>query len=297
MIEGIVTALITPFRGDDLDEIALVEHASRVLDGGSAGVLVTGSSGEYLALTKGERTRAWKSVVSVANGAHVMAGIGEPSTLPAVEMAEAARTAGVDSILVTPPFFGRPTPGGLVEHFKAVARASGLPIVIYNNPGRAGFNIDADSLEMLLEVEEIAGIKDCDRDLANISEKIRRFGTRISVLSGDDDLGWPTLLCGARGGIWATGNLIPSLPVALYDAAMRGQVERGRLLHDVIAELCKAWYVAGHPAAAKSGVDQRYGLDTGLRRPLTALEPAQAAHVARAIGRAEEAVKELGERP
>src|SRR5262249_41067986 len=140
-------------------------------------------------------------------------------------VARMVKQAGADAVMVLPPYYASPSRQAIREHYLNVADQGGLFIVVYNNPARTNVNLDLAALRELAEIDLVVAVKDSDRNLASLSEKILGLGDRIQILSGEDDLAFPTLMLGARGGTWATANLFPEILVAMCQAALSGNVE------------------------------------------------------------------------
>lgn len=253
---GIIVAMVTPMNDDQsLDRDGLEAHVARMASSGLHGVMVTGGSGEYINLSAEERKEVVERSVAVAGDqAPIVVGALSPSTADIIDVGLHAREAGAAALLVLPPYYIRPSFDGVVEHYERIGRETGMPIILYNNPGRTGWDLGPDMLDELCEVPGVVGLKDCARDVAAISAKIDRVGDRIAVLSGDDDLGFPTLLSGGVGGIWVTPNIDPQLGLDLYDACLRGDVAAGRALHEQICPFMETWYLPNHPGPFKEAM-------------------------------------------
>src|SRR5205807_561257 len=173
-------ALVTPFdSAGEVDGARLREHVEFQLAAGVDGLMVIGGSGEFVSLDDDERRRVVEIAVEQGRGrVPVIVGLITPSTRHAVELTRHAKEAGADAVLVLPPFYISPSPPGIVEHFYTVADQGGLPIVVYNNPGRTKVNLDAAILSKLTEIEAVVAVKDCERDVSGISEKIQAVGQR-----------------------------------------------------------------------------------------------------------------------
>jgi 4-hydroxy-tetrahydrodipicolinate synthase len=282
---GVITAVATPFREDEsLDEDRLSSHLEFLLDAGVHGVMVTGGTGEYVNLTPEERKRV-VSVTMQTVGKRVPVTVGAlgPSTREALDLGMHAAKEGATALLLLPPYYIKPAITGMLWHYETVARETGLDIIAYNNPGRTGWTIDVPQLRQIAAVEGVVGIKECDRDVASLSLKIAAVKDQIEVLSGDDDLGFATLLSGSRGGIWASPNLTPRLALDLYDACMKGDLERALALHERMVHLVAVWLIANHPGPLKEAMAM-IGRPVGCaRRPLVKMTDAQRATLAEAF--------------
>ena len=278
---GMYVASVTPFRDDEsLDLDRLATHLEELVGTGVDGIVVLGGSGEYVSLSAAERESVIGCAVHIiAKRIPLVVGALGPSTREALEVAGQARRAGADAMLVMPPYYIRPSTAGVVNHFARVAEASALPVIVYNNPPRAGWAIEMDLLECLASVPGVIGLKDCDRDVALIAGKIAQVGDRISILSGDDDLGFATLLSGAPGAIWATANLAPRLCRDLFDRCTSGDLEGGRPLAERLRQLVHVRRIPNHPGPLKEMMAM-VGRSVGpARRPLLPMTDVERAKV------------------
>lgn len=281
---GIYTAIVTPFdRNGEIDEAVFRKLIDFQVNAGVAGLLVAGGSGEYVSLSVAERKRLVEVALDHAAGRiSIIVGALSPSTSEVQEMARHADASGAAAVLVLPPYYIKPSAAGIFEHFARVADASSTPIIAYNNTGRTGLTLDVPMLLKLTEIPSIVALKECERDLAIISAKIAAVGDRIAVMSGDDDLGFPTFLLGSPGGIFMSSNLIPAFHCRLFDAAKAGNLDVGRRAHYALLPLIDALYTLNHPGPLRAAM-AFVGLPVGpARSPLQsgtpqALEKASAA--------------------
>jgi 4-hydroxy-tetrahydrodipicolinate synthase len=293
---GVVVAVVTPFRDDEsLDETRLQDHLSFLLDAGVDAVMPLGGSGEYVNLSMAERKRVIDASVSaVAHRVPVIIGALSPSTREVIEVGEYAMRAGADGLLALPPYYIRPSQAGMVDHFARIVAETGLPVIAYNNPPRAGWAIALEALEEIAAIPGVIGLKDCDRDVAAIAVKIERLGQRLTVLSGDDDLEFATLLSGAAGGIWATANLAPRLCIALYDACVRGDLTEARRLQSMVLALVNVRKLPNHPGPLKEMMAM-VGRSVGpARRPLFPMTEGQRTAVKELLDSLQPLSEELG---
>jgi 4-hydroxy-tetrahydrodipicolinate synthase len=278
---GIYTAIVTPFtRGDQFDEQAFRSIIDFQIESGIHGLLVIGGSGEFVSLTPSERQRVVEVAIDhTAGRVPVLVGALAPGTREVQDTVRSAEKEGASAVLVLPPYYIKPSAEGVFEHFSRVADVTSLPIVAYNNTGRTGLTLDIPILEKLSSIRSIVALKECERDLAVVAAKIKAVGERIAILSGDDDLGFPTFLLGSPGGIFMTANLVPALHRKLFDAAMRGDIETAREAHYALLPLVNALYTANHPGPLKDAMDL-IGHPVGpVRAPL---QHAEAPNLARA---------------
>ncbi len=267
-IKGIITALVTPFKpNDSIDEEGLRVLLRRQVEQGIHGVAVVAGSGEYVNLSESERSIVIEmSVEEVGGRIPVIAGVLSPNTRDAVFWAERATQLGTNAILVLTPYYNRPCIKGLIGHFRAIAEATNLPVLIYNNPGRTGINLSPEDYVRLADIPGIKGIKECNRDLATLSQTISHLGTRwTSILCGEDDLLYPALELGAAGGILTTSNVMPSQWVAMYRAIVEGDHETARAIHYEVLPFFRAIYSHNHPALIKKALTL-LGLPAGRTR-------------------------------
>ncbi|WP_158906986.1 4-hydroxy-tetrahydrodipicolinate synthase [Burkholderia sp. L27(2015)] len=288
---GIYTAIVTPFTaGDEFDERAFRRLIDFQVDSGAAGLLVIGGSGEFVSLTPAERQRVVEVAIDqTANRIPVIVGALAPGTREVQETARYAEKAGASALLVLPSYYIKASAAGVFEHFERVADTTSLPIVAYNNTGRTGINLDVPLLEKLATLSSIVALKECERDLAIVSAKISAVGDRIAIMSGDDDLGFPTFLLGSPGGIFMTANLIPAFHRKLFDAAINGDLTTARKAHYALLPLVEALYTVDHPGSLKDAMafighpvgpvraPLQRGSEENLKRAKIALEKLNAA--------------------
>jgi 4-hydroxy-tetrahydrodipicolinate synthase len=275
--KGITTALITPFDADgELDAGGLKALIDRQIECGVNGIAVVAGSGEYLNLSPAEREQVVRiSVEQAAGRIQVIAGVLAPDTRDAVASAKTACAAGAEALLVLTPFYNKPSRDGIVGHFKAVSDATDRPILVYNNPGRTGIHLTTEDYLALAEAGRLSGVKECTRDLAEFSATVAALGERWAILSGEDDLLYPSYELGAPGGIVTTGNIVPALWVSMDAAIAAGDHEKARAVHYAVLPLIQAVYRLNHPALVK-GALRTLGLAGGRSRaPLADPRPEQ----------------------
>jgi 4-hydroxy-tetrahydrodipicolinate synthase len=259
--KGIYTAIVTPFTADDeFDEQAFRRLIDFQVAQGAAGLLVIGGSGEFVSLTPSERCRVVDvAIEQTARRIPIIVGALAPGTREVQETARYAAKAGAGAVLVLPSYYIKASPAGIFEHFARVADAASIPIVAYNNTGRTGITLDISMLEKLATIPSIVALKECERDLAVISAKISAIGDRIAIMSGDDDLGFPTFLLGSPGGIFMTANLVPAFHCKLFEAATKSDLAISDLIaarnaHYALLPLVEALYTANHPGPLKDAM-------------------------------------------
>ena len=286
---GVICAVLTPFdANEELDETALRTQIEFLINAGIHGLLFTGGAGEFLNMEDSERKRVTETAVEqVRKRMPVIVGVLSPDTRHVCTLARDARKAGADAVMVLPPYYVSPSPMAIRDHYRRVAD-EGIPIVVYNNPARTNVNLDAAMLKELAKIEQVVAVKDCDRNLTTLSEKIFALGDRIQILSGEDDLALPTLLLGAPGGMWATVNLFPEIFVEMYQAVAAGNIVLARQQHYRLLPLWKACFVANHPAPLKAAMALASRPLGKARSPLASLSEEQLANVRSALAAVEQ---------
>src|SRR6266702_664390 len=253
---GIYTAIVTPFTtADEFDEQVFRKLIDFQVESGAAGLLVIGGSGEFVSLTPSERARVID--VAIDQTAHripIIVGALAPGTREVQETVRYAAKAGADAVLVLPSYYIKASPAGIHEHFARVADAAPIPIIAYNNAGRTGITLDVSMLEKLATIPSIVALKECERDLAVVAAKISAIGDRIAIMSGDDDLGFPTFLLGSPGGIFMTANLVPAFHRKLFEATINADLAVARDAHYALLPLVEALYTANHPGPLKDAM-------------------------------------------
>jgi len=274
--------MATPFTADgELNEEALRQLTRHLIQGGVHGLFATGSQGEFWALTPQEKQRVWEIVLEEAEGrVPVYAGTGAVTTREVIELNRRAEAAGVDAVSIITPFFVRPTEAELEAHYRSIAEATSLPILLYNNPGRTGgVNVSAGLVARLAEVEDIVGIKDSSGDLTLTTEYIRLTPGDFAVLSGRDTLIFAGLVHGTRGAIAATANVVPALVVEIYEAFRAGEIERARRAQERLAPLRLAFGLGSFPVVVKEALELM-GIAVGpCRGPVSPLSPEKRAEL------------------
>jgi 4-hydroxy-tetrahydrodipicolinate synthase len=278
-LQGVFTALVTPFRADGaLDEPALRRLVRYQIDGGVTGLVPCGTTGESATLSPEEHERVVAITVEEARLTSrkvlVIAGAGSNDTSKAADLARRSAGAGADFVLAVTPYYNKPKQDGLLAHFRAVADAAGVPVVLYNVPGRTGCNLLPETVLELAEDSRFAAVKEASANLDQVSEILRARPERFAVLSGEDSLTLPIVALGGDGVIAVVSNEAPVLLVALVEAALDGRRDEAARLHARLLPLMKANFLESNPIPVKWAV-ARLGLVEGhLRLPLTPLSRA-----------------------
>lgn len=270
MFTGTYTALVTPFREGRVDEPALARLIRNQIRAGVDGIVPVGTTGESPTLSFEEHIRVIEfSVRAAAGKVRVLAGTGGNATDEAVYLTKAAAKAGADGSLQVAPYYNKPTPEGLYEHFRTIASATRLPLVLYSIPGRCGVEIGVDTVRRLAAAcPSIVGIKEAGGQVDRVSQLRAACGAKFIVLSGDDALTLPFLAVGADGVVSVASNLIPG-PVARLVAAFRGgRVREAQRLHARYYPLFKDLFLETNPIPVKAALALRGWIQDELRLPL-----------------------------
>ncbi|MFB6155317.1 MAG: 4-hydroxy-tetrahydrodipicolinate synthase [Haloferacaceae archaeon] len=270
---GVYPAMTTPFEGDDsIDFETLRADARRLEAAGVDGLVPVGSTGESATLTHDEHVRVVEEVVDAVDDVPVIAGTGSNATREALSLSRRAADAGADGLLLISPYYNRPEPAGMLEHYLTIADAVDLPQVVYNVPSRTGRNVDVDTVVELAGHDNVRGYKAASGDLGRVSEIVERTSDEeFAVLSGDDGLTLPILSVGGRGTISVVGNVEPERTCAMVGAALDGDYDRARAIHHELAPLVRHLFVETNPIPVTEAVAIR-GYGPGrLRPPLTRL--------------------------
>jgi len=274
-LRGAITALVTPFTADGaVDEPALRAFVAWQVEQGIDGVVPVGSTGEAATLSLVERARVVAITAEVVAGrVPVIAGAGTNDTAAAIENSRVLGAAGATHLLHVSPMYSKPPQRGLLAHFRAIADASPLPVVLYNVPGRTASNMEADTQLALAEHDNIVATKEASGNIAQITEIIRRRPKGFAVLSGDDALTADVMNRGGDGVVSVVSNAIPAAMHSHTAAASRGDVEATRALHDVLAPLFSAAFVESNPIPIKAALAMMGRIQNILRLPLVPMDP------------------------
>ncbi|MDF7806694.1 4-hydroxy-tetrahydrodipicolinate synthase [Pontiellaceae bacterium B12219] len=264
---GVYTALVTPFTATgEVDWQKLEELVEFQIAGGVAGIVPVGTTGESPTLRTNEHLKVIETVAMTAAGrVKIMAGTGANSTAEAIELTAAAKEYGVDGTLQVTPYYNKPNKSGLIQHFSAVADI-GLPVVLYNVPGRSACEIPLDVVAELAKHEHIVSIKEAAGSVQRVID-IKAL-CDIEVLSGDDSLALPMIREGALGVISVASNLIPAEVVALISAALKGEFETAQALHDKYAQLFDDIFIDTNPIPIKAAMAMKGLIEETYRLPM-----------------------------
>jgi 4-hydroxy-tetrahydrodipicolinate synthase len=273
---GVGTALITPFtRSGAVDELAVKRLARRQIDAGVHFLVPCGTTGETPTMSEDERRRVVELVVEEAAGkVPVLAGAGGYDTKEVVHAARVMQKAGVQGLLSVTPYYNKPTPEGLYQHFSAVADATPLPIVLYNVPGRTGCNIDAATCARLATIPTVIGVKEASGNIQQMAEVCRAVPSDFLVLSGDDAVTLPLMALGGRGLISVASNEIPAELAQMVEAAERNDYAAARKIHTRVLPLLLGNFIESNPGPVKFAMAAMGLCEEVFRLPMVSPQPA-----------------------
>jgi 4-hydroxy-tetrahydrodipicolinate synthase len=270
VLEGAMTALVTPMQDGGVDADALARLVDQQIAAGIDGLVAVGTTGESATLAAAEQVGVIEQVVRRAAGrVPVVAGAGAYSTAAAIELSKAAAGAGAQGLLHVTPYYNKPTQDGLYRHFTAIAEATSLPIILYNVPGRTSCDLLPETVVRLAEHPRIAAIKEATGDMRRAGELVRALGDRMAVLSGDDFTAFPLFALGGRGVISVVSNVVPDRVAAMWDAAAAGDWERARGLHLDMLPLVELLFAEPNPIPVKAALELIGTIGPEIRLPLT----------------------------
>lgn len=277
MFTGSYVAIVTPFKNGKIDEEAYKKLIDMHAEAGTDGIVPAGTTGESPTLDHDEHIHLIETTVKLVNKRmKVMAGTGSNSTQEAIEYTVAAEKAGADGSLQVAPYYNKPTQKGLYEHFKAIANATKIPLVIYNIMGRTGVNISTPIMAELAKIKNIVGVKEASGDLSQMTEVIRACPKEFDVLSGDDALTLPLLSVGGRGIISVVANIIPKDVKAMINAFNAGDLKKAQEINLKMFPLIKAMFIETNPIPVKAAMAMMGLIAPEIRLPMTQMEPANA---------------------
>ena len=269
-LDGVLTALATPFRNGKVDEDAFRNFIEWQLAQGVHGVVPCGTTGESATLSHEEHEAVIRICVDQVKGrVPVVAGSGSNSTDEAIRLTRFAKEAGADGALLITPYYNRPSQEGLYQHFKAVAEATRFPLIAYNVPLRTGCNMLPETVaRMVRDIPELVAVKEATGNMIQVSDMMEHSDPRLVMLSGDDFVYLPMLALGAKGIISVTSNVAPALVVALHDAWARGDREEARKLHYKLMPLNRALFLDTNPQPTKMALGLMGKMSPELRLPM-----------------------------
>ncbi len=264
---GAFVAIVTPFINGKVDEQGLRDLIEFQIAGGTHGIVPCGTTGESATMDHDEHHRVVELTIEAVNGrVPVLAGTGSNSTAESIELTRHAKEAGADGALMITPYYNRPSQEGLYQHFKAVAEAVDLPIILYNVPSRTGVNMLPETVARCAAIDNIVGIKEATGSLNQISEVIRLCPEDFALMSGDDFTAMATVAVGGTGVISVTSNVAPADMAQMMEAVLNGEYPRARELHYKLFPLMQAMFFDSNPVPAKTALARMGKITSGEPR-------------------------------
>ena len=274
--QGTATALVTPFGADGaLDEKGLRSLVDFQISGGVEGLVPVGTTGENPTLSQQEQSRIVALAVEWAGGrVKVIGGAGSNSTQEAILKTRSVKDAGADAALVVGPYYNKPTQEGYFQHFRAIAEAVDIPLIVYNVPGRTGGNIEAPTiLRIAEEISSVAGVKEASGNMGQIMEIARNRPANFSLLSGDDALTLPLMAVGGDGCISVVANEVPKQFSDLVRCCLKGEWNEARTLHNALLPLMNANFIESNPIPVKTALAMMGVVQEYFRLPMVPISP------------------------
>lgn len=272
MFTGSHVAIVTPFRKGKVDERALGDLIEWQIAQGTNGIVPCGTTGESATLSHEEHNRVIELTVEVVRRrVPVTAGTGSNSTDEAIALTKHAKAAGADAALLITPYYNKPTQEGLYRHYKAIAEAVNLPLVLYNIPGRTGVNMLPTTIARLAVIQNIVGVKEGSGVIQQASDIVHMCGERLSVLAGDDAMTLPMMAVGGKGVITVTANIAPTEMANMVKAFSAGNIEEARRIHFQLSPLFAALFYETNPIPVKEALGMMGKIDPELRLPLCSM--------------------------
>lgn len=272
MFQGSITALITPFKGDALDERAFQDLIDWQIREGTHGLVPCGTTGESPTLSHDEHRRVTELCIEAADGrVPVIAGAGSNSTSEAIGLARHAEEAGASAVLVVTPYYNKPTQAGLIAHFTAIAESIGIPVIIYNIPARSVVDMSVETMATLAKIDNIVGVKDATADLARVSQQRLAIGEDFIQLSGEDATALALMAHGGRGCISVTANVAPKMCSEFQESCLAGDFDEARGYQDRLMPLHDALFCETSPGPVKFAAKLLGLCESTTRLPLAAI--------------------------
>lgn len=285
MLKGSLVALITPMNQDgSINYEQLHDLIDWHIENGTDGIVAVGTTGESATLPVEEHLAVIEATVKHVNKrVPVIAGTGANNTVEAIALSKAAEQAGADYTLSVVPYYNKPSQEGIYQHFKAIAEATSIPMVIYNVPGRTVVSMSNDTILRLAEIPNIIGVKEASGNIGNNIELINSVPEGFAVFSGDDPTGLPFMLCGGHGVVTVAANVAPKLFADMCRAALEGDIATARRLNEQLIPIYNTMFCEPSPAAPKWGLSLLGKCEPHVRLPLVALTEAGQAKVRAAL--------------
>ena len=273
----VLTAMVTPFdKNLEVNMKKVRELANYLIDNGSDGLVVLGTTGEVPTLTKKEKISILENVVDeVGENATIVAGTGSYSTYDSIDLTKKAESIGVDGIMLVGPYYNKPPQAGLYQHYSMIAQETSLPIMVYNVPSRTSKNIEPDTIKKLSKIDNIIAVKEASGDAAQIATISRKTADDFYVYSGDDNFTLPTLAVGGQGIISVASHLAGNEIKNMIKAFKTGNIEQASKLNQKLGELFSGIFITTNPIPVKAALNMT-GMEVGsLRPPLIELDNAK----------------------
>ena len=285
MLKGSLVALITPMNQDgSINYEQLRDLIDWHIENGTDGIVAVGTTGESATLPVEEHLAVIEATVKHVNKrVPVIAGTGANNTVEAIALSQAAEQAGADYTLSVVPYYNKPSQEGIYQHFKAIAEATSIPMIIYNVPGRTVVSMSNDTILRLAEIPNIVGVKEASGKIGSNIELINSVPEGFAVLSGDDPTGLPFMLCGGHGVVTVAANVAPKLFADMCRAALEGDIATARRLNEQLIPIYNTMFCEPSPAAPKWGLSLLGKCEPHVRLPLVALTEAGQAKVRAAL--------------
>jgi len=269
MKDGIMTAIVTPFKNGNIDWDALEQHIARQIDAGISALIVSGTTGESPTLSKDEKKQLFRFAVEQADGRiAIIAGTGSNNTAASIATSEMAVAQNVDGLLIVVPYYNKPTQEGLYQHFASIADAvSPIPIFLYNVPGRTVADLLPETIARLAEKKNVTHVKEATGKMERITE-ILKLAPRLTVLSGDDKTFFNGLSYGMKGIISVASNIFPEPMVALYNSFINGDVEKATSINELLTPFYDVIFCETNPTPVKSAAAYLGWMEDEMRLPL-----------------------------
>lgn len=270
-LRGVGVAFITPFKEDEsVDYEALIRLVDYQIQNNTDYLVVLGTTAETATLTEEEKTKIVETVINRVNGRiPIVLGVGGNNTRAVVDQLKNSDFEGIDAILSVVPYYNKPSQEGIYQHYKAIAEASKLPVILYNVPGRTAVNMTAETtLRLANEFSNIVAIKEASGDMAQMDDIIKRKPDNFDVISGDDGITFPLITLGAIGVISVIGNAFPKEFSRMTRLALEGDYQSALTIHHSFSELFKLLFIDGNPAGVKSMLHMMGYIENKLRLPL-----------------------------
>lgn len=284
MLHGSITALVTPFKNGKVDEKALKGLIEFQIKSGIDAIVPCGTTGESATLSYEEHERVVELAIEFAGKKiPVIAGAGSNSTKETIMLTEHAKKAGADAVLLITPYYNKPTQEGLYQHYKAVAEAVDIPMILYNVPGRTGVNMLPETVARLSEIKNIVGIKEATGSLQQVSDTIEMARKDFIILSGDDFTTLPLLSVGGHGVISVTSNVAPKDVSQMCDAFFAGDIVEAKRLHYKLQPLHRAMFIETNPIPVKTALAIMGKVEEEFRLPLVKMGDANRKKLRKAL--------------